>query len=71
MTPANYDAMAGKVGGSHGTDVTGGMKSKVEEMLRLVQTIPQMTVQIFSGEESGNVERVLNGAILGTVIARD
>ncbi len=71
VTSANYDAVAGKVGGSHGTDVTGGMKSKVEEMLRLVQTIPQMTVQIFSGEESGNVERVLNGAILGTVIARD
>ncbi len=71
VTPANYDAVAGKVGGSHGTDVTGGMKSKVEEMLRLVQTIPQMTVQIFSGEESGNVERALNGAMLGTVIVRD
>ncbi len=71
VTPGNYDAVAGKVGGSHGTDVTGGMKSKVEEMLRLVQTIPQMTVQIFSGEESGNVERVLNGAVLGTLIARD
>lgn len=71
VTPANYDEMAGKVGGSHGTDVTGGMKSKVEEMLRLVQTIPQMTVQIFSGEESGNVERVLSGAVLGTLIARD
>ncbi|MCL4530515.1 MAG: isopentenyl phosphate kinase [Chloroflexi bacterium] len=71
VTPANYAAMAGKIGSSHGTDVTGGMKSKVEEMLRLVQTVPQVTIQIFSGEESGNVERVLNGAVIGTLIARD
>jgi isopentenyl phosphate kinase len=71
VTPQNYDAVAGKIGGSHGTDVTGGMKSKVEEMLRLVQTIPQMTVQIFSGEESGNVESALNGIALGTLITRD
>ena len=71
VTRGSYDSIAGKVGGSHGADVTGGMKSKVEEMLRLVEEIPQMTVQIFSGEESGNLEKVLLGERLGTLIASD
>jgi len=71
VTRKTYDAIAGKVGGSHGADVTGGMKSKVEEMLRLVEDIPQMTVQIFSGEESGNLEKVLLGEQLGTLITSD
>ena len=71
VTRGSYDSIAGKVGGSHGADVTGGMKSKVEEMLRLVEDIPQMTVQIFSGEEAGNLEKVLLGEQLGTLIASD
>ncbi len=69
ITPKSYNALTGKIGDSHGTDVTGGMKSKVDEMLRLVEKIPQMTVQIFSGEESGNLEKVLFGDQPGTLIA--
>ncbi len=65
---STYDSVSGKIGGSHGTDVTGGMKSKVEEMLKLVETVPHMTVQIFSGEEKGNLEKVLNGETPGTLI---
>lgn len=71
VTPKTYDSIAGKVGGSHGADVTGGMKSKVEEMLRLVEEISQTIVQIFSGEESENLEKVLLGEQLGTLIASD
>jgi len=71
VTRGTYDAISGKVGGSHGADVTGGMKSKVEEMLRLVQEFPRMTVQIFSGEASGNLEKVLLGEHLGTLITSD
>ena len=71
ITPKSYNALTGKVGGSHGADVTGGMKSKVEEMLRLVEEIPQIAVQIFSGEEPGNLEKVLLGEQLGTLIASD
>lgn len=71
ITLANYDSMKGKIGGSLGTDVTGGMRSKVEEMLGLVQAVPQLTVQIFSGEEPGNVEAALRGEVLGTLITRD
>ena len=71
VTPSSYKKLADKVGGSHGVDVTGGMKSKVEEMLSLVEQIPNLIVQIFSGEESGNIERTLNGAALGTIITSD
>ena len=71
ITPSSYKELVGKVGGSHGVDVTGGMKSKVEEMVTLVEQIPGLNVQIFSGEEHGNVERALNGVVLGTLIKSD
>ncbi|MBI3738403.1 MAG: uridylate kinase, partial [Chloroflexi bacterium] len=71
VTRANFDSLSEKIGGSHGTDVTGGMKSKVEEMLVLVHDLPQMNVQIFSGEEPGSVEKALAGEVLGTLIASD
>ncbi len=69
VTPSSYKKFSQNIGGSHGVDVTGGMKSKVEEMLALVGQIPDLSVQIFSGEEPGNTEKALNGAMLGTLIA--
>lgn len=71
ITPGSYHGIAGKVGGSHGTDVTGGMKAKVEEMLGLVSRMPDLTVQIFSGDEAGNVGKALTGPRLGTLLAGD
>ncbi|HUI87527.1 MAG TPA: isopentenyl phosphate kinase [Anaerolineales bacterium] len=71
VTPSSYKELANKVGASHGVDVTGGMKSKVEEMLSLVERVPDLNVQIFSGEELGNVRRVLTGEVLGTLIEGD
>lgn len=71
ITPASFAALAGGIGGSHGTDVTGGMRSKVEEMVQLVQEIPELSVQIFSGEEVGSVEAALKGRNLGTLITSD
>jgi isopentenyl phosphate kinase len=71
ITPSSLNSVAGGIGASHGMDVTGGMRSKVEEMLGLVQLIPKLSVQIFSGEEAGNVEKALRGEDLGTLIAAD
>jgi isopentenyl phosphate kinase len=42
------------------------MESKVRQMLSLVQAVPGLTAQIFSGETPGSVQEVLNGAVLGT-----
>jgi isopentenyl phosphate kinase len=71
ITPVNYAAIAGSLGASHGTDVTGGMRSKVEQMLNLVRAIPDLQVQILSGETEGNIRAALIGEAEGTVIASD
>ncbi len=71
ITPGNIGTVAAKIGASNGPDVTGGMKSKVEAMLSLVQAVPGLTVQIFSGEIPGNIRRALTGEAVGTLITRD
>jgi isopentenyl phosphate kinase len=71
ITPSTFEEIADRIRGSHGPDVTGGMKSKVVEMLSLVQSVPGLTVRIFSGEEHGNVRRALRGESVGTLIASD
>ncbi len=54
--------------GSASIDVTGGMLSKVEEMGALVRKQPNLVVQIFSGQRSGNVLDALRGIRIGTTI---
>lgn len=71
ITPRTSSTVAKQIGGSQGPDVTGGMKSKVEEMLALVQAVRGLSVRIFSGEEGGNVRRALAGEALGTLIVSD
>jgi isopentenyl phosphate kinase len=71
ITPGGYATLAGSLGASHGTDVTGGMRSKVEDMLALTATLPKATIRIFSGEIAGNVMAALGGEPLGTVISSD
>jgi isopentenyl phosphate kinase len=56
------------VGAATGADVTGGMESKVGQMLELAEAIPGLTIQIFSGENPENVNKTLSGEILGTMI---
>ncbi len=59
ISAANLEAIAPALGGSRGTDVTGGMAGKVRSMLDLVSAQPQMQIRIFSGLEPGHVERTL------------
>ena len=68
ITPTSFEEVSVGVGKAAGADVTGGMESKVKQMLRLVQENPGLTVQIFSGDEPGNIVRALTGETLGTVI---
>lgn len=66
----NWDEVETVLGGSHGTDVTGGMFSKVREMYRLTLAMPPMQAMIVSAEVPGNIEEVLKGQIVsfGTLI---
>lgn len=60
--------------GSHSTDVTGGMKSKVKEArtILLHSSISSTVVVIFSGEHEGRVLSALEGDIVhGTWIRKE
>jgi len=60
ITRANWDAVRLLLGGSRATDVTGGMRSKVEEMVRLVQEIPGLEARILSAGRPGALARALS-----------
>ena len=68
ITPDSFDALRAKLGGSHGADVTGGMESKVRQMLNLAGRVPGLQAHIFSGERAGNLRRALGGEHFGTLI---
>lgn len=59
ITPANFREIRGALGGSGGTDVTGGMASKVRTMLDLVQDHQELSIRIFSGLQPGCLRDVL------------
>ncbi|MBE2220181.1 MAG: isopentenyl phosphate kinase family protein [Anaerolineae bacterium] len=60
ITADNFVDIQSALGGSRGTDVTGGMTSKVKSMLALVAQQPALSIRILSGLEAG-----LIGAALG------
>ncbi|MGH2520971.1 MAG: isopentenyl phosphate kinase, partial [Anaerolineales bacterium] len=67
---ATHESPLQNLGGSHAADVTGGMASKVREMLALAASVPGVTIQIFSGEMTGLVRAALVGeGVRGTRIS--
>ncbi len=68
ITPQMLPDISASLGGSAATDVTGGMASKVREMLALPQAFPGLEVCIFSGQTPGAVQEALGGAQMGTVL---
>jgi isopentenyl phosphate kinase len=59
ITPTTFPALASFIAGAAGTDVTGGMIAKVQEMLKLVQSVPQITVHILDGRQPDLLRQVL------------
>lgn len=70
ITQANFSTIAPALGGSRGTDVTGGMASKVRAMLDLAAAYPTLSIRIFSGLTADNICRaiVCPEEEMGTVI---
>jgi isopentenyl phosphate kinase len=56
------------LGGSHGMDVTGGMRAKVAQSLALLERWPDLIVTLCSGLEADHLARALRGEELGTQI---
>lgn len=59
ISAANYAQVEQRLGGSHGVDVTGGMFSKVREMVTLAQRVPGLLVRLITGEEPGRLHQAL------------
>lgn len=71
INAANIEAVLAQTGASHGTDVTGGMATKVLHMWRLVQAVPGLVVQLV-GTEPTSLRQALRGepVVSGTLISR-
>ena len=63
--------MRDALGASRGTDVTGGMLSKVIGMVDLVASTPGLSIRLFSGMTAGLLPRVLAAPAVpvGTLLA--
>jgi isopentenyl phosphate kinase len=68
ITPKSLPQIEAGLRGSAATDVTGGMADKVQQVLSLVESFPEISISIFSGEIPGNVQRALLGEAIGTTI---
>lgn len=69
ITPDNIAQHRAALGGSAGTDVTGGMLTKVEGMLALAGAVVELTIRIFDGREPDLLRQALMGkAHPGTLI---
>lgn len=65
------ESIRGSLAGSADTDVTGGMLTKIREMLELVRTEENLEVLVFSGRPKENVRRALLGeTVEGTLLEK-
>jgi isopentenyl phosphate kinase len=69
ITPVNYPALKAAFGGSAGMDVTGGMETKVSDMLALTEYVPQLSIRILNGTQPDLLRQtLLEQAHPGTLI---
>lgn len=62
ITPETLPQVEEALGGSAGTDVTGGMETKVRDMVALVIALPHLHIRILNGKQ----ENVLYETLLGS-----
>jgi len=70
ITNDNWTHVADYFGKSKVDDVTGGMRSKVQTMLKLTLDVPGLEAVIFSGVKQGNLSSVIKGEDLGTKVSQ-
>jgi isopentenyl phosphate kinase len=71
ITPQTLAELADGLGGSHGVDVTGGMRAKVQQAVTMVQANPALEIVICSGLQPGSLAAALAGEAVGTRICAD
>jgi isopentenyl phosphate kinase len=71
ITPANFSVIQAALGGSGGVDVTGGMETKVSDMLGLALASPYPEIFVLNGLVPDRLYEALMGkAVVGTKISR-
>jgi len=69
----NYAEFKAQLSGGEGSDITGGMRSKVQAAMQMAAIIKQAhndsSVRIFSGKEAGSIKQALRGEALGTLLS--
>ncbi len=68
IDPRHKQYLFSGIKGSKSVDVTGGMASKVRNMAAIINKIPTLEVQLFSGAKPGNIYSTLMGQQKGTWI---
>jgi isopentenyl phosphate kinase len=69
ITPETLPEVERALGGSAGTDVTGGMETKVRDMVALVKEQPKITIRIMNGQTPDLLrDTLLSRAAPGTLI---
>lgn len=68
ITPQTLASLAQGLGGSHGVDVTGGMRAKVQQAVSMVQANRELEIIICSGLQPGSLAAALAGEPAGTRI---
>ncbi len=72
ITPETLPEVERALGGSAGTDVTGGMETKVRDMVALAAANPRLSIRIFDGRDPSLLEAaLLDRAQPGTLIYAD
>lgn len=65
----NIKEIRATLSGGEGSDVTGGMLSKVEAAMAMAAANPNAEIRIFSAREAGDLRNALGGAAAGTLIS--
>ena len=68
LSPSDIPELQEKIHQSNAPDVTGGMEDKVNQMLALVNHLPDLQVEIFSGQDPGAILSSLRGENRGTIL---
>ena len=68
LTPEIFKTDFSTIRNSTATDVTGGMRSKVDILLSILKEYPSTDISIFSGAEPDNLLKALRGENVGTAL---
>jgi len=72
ISPSTLPDVEAALGGSAGTDVTGGMETKVRDMVALVASLPHLSIRIMNGQTPDLLRQtLLDQAAPGTLIHAD